>query len=305
MRASIFLLTVLTAQVFAKDRGHSRGDNRRELKKAKKGGKKGSQLRGDVFSFSQGSMGTGMGMGTTIAGMNGGGSTGIMNGGIQSGLQSGLQSGTQGGLQSGMQNGAQNGMQSETLTLSITNLSFNQPFSPFFVMVHNTNAQQLYAFGQPPSGPLALLAENGDPAPLVSFYNETNVGVSSVSAFSQGAPYLGGEALQFQVTVTDEFPLVTIASMAINTNDCFTSLNGLPLQRGMVLDVPGVDAGSEENNERCMSIPGPGCASMSTLNVRSGNGEGFVHVHRGFFGIGDLPADRYDWRNPMMRVVVS
>ena len=37
-------------------------------------------------------------------------------------------------------------------------------------------------------------------------------------------------------------------------------------------------------------------------NIASGNGEGFVHIHRGFFGKGDLSQSGYDWRNPMMRV---
>ena len=33
-----------------------------------------------------------------------------------------------------------------------------------------------------------------------------------------------------------------------------------------------------------------------------GGGEGFVHVHRGFFGIGDVLSQAgYDWRNPMVR----
>ena len=41
-------------------------------------------------------------------------------------------------------------------------------------------------------------------------------------------------------------------------------------------------------------------------NFSDGNGEGFVHVHRGFFGVGgELTAKGYDWRNPMMRVEVS
>jgi hypothetical protein len=94
--------------------------------------------------------------------------------------------------------------------------------------------------------------------------------------------------------------------MTINTNDCFTSINGAYLRPGMVLDLPGLDAGSEENNENCDSIPGPGCNGVSTENVRSGNGEGFVHIHRGFNGVGTLlPAEEYDWRNPMMRVVFS
>lgn len=191
------------------------------------------------------------------------------------------------------------------LSLTIINESFLQPFSPFFVMVHNSDAERLYVRGQPSSEPLALLAENGNPEPLVDYYTSNNDGVGSVTSFSEDAPYVGGESLQIEVEVSEEYPLVTIATMAINTNDCFTALNGAMLYPGQVLDLPGLDAGSEENNENCNSIPGPGCADIDGDNVRSGNGEGFVHVHRGFFGIGDLSADRYDWRNPMMRVVVS
>jgi hypothetical protein len=118
---------------------------------------------------------------------------------------------------------------------------------------------------------------------------------------------------EFGVTTSAEYPLVTIASMFVNTNDGFVSLNGRTLSPGDRITVAGYDAGSEENNEECISIPGPACAPDSG-NVRSGNGEGYVHVHRGFHGIGSavgtnsgnpLREDRYDWRNGMMVVEVS
>ena len=210
-----------------------------------------------------------------------------------------------GGKDSSSSDSSSDDNNTRTLTLTVINESFNQPFSGFFVMVHNSNAKRLYVRGQPSSEPLALLAENGDPAPLVQMYTDNDTGVASASAFSMGAPYFGGDSFQLEVEVSDDYPLVTIATMAIHTNDCFTALNGVNLNPGMVLDVPGLDAGSEENNEQCNSIPGPACASIIGENERSGNGEGFVHVHRGFFGIGSLPADRYEWRNPMMRVVVN
>jgi hypothetical protein len=193
----------------------------------------------------------------------------------------------------------------KTLTLTIIYQSFNQPFGGVFVMVHNADGPRIYRRGLPSSPALARLVEDGNPGPLVEFYTNNDNGVSSVFGFDDGAPYFGGETFQIQVDVSEEYPLVTIATMAINTNDCFTSINGAPLYPGMVLDLPGLDSGTEENNELCNSVPGPGCANIDTNNVISGNGEGFVHVHRGFFGIGDLAADRYDWRNPMMRVVVS
>jgi hypothetical protein len=93
-------------------------------------------------------------------------------------------------------------------------------------------------------------------------------------------------------------------SSAINTNDCFVAINGMKLEVGQVFTGPGYDSGSEANNENCNSIPGPACAAVDPSNQADGNGEGFVHVHRGFFGIGtDVPplrANRYDWRNPMV-----
>lgn len=173
-------------------------------------------------------------------------------------------------------------------------------------MVHDHTAQPLYIRGENATAELAVLAEDGNPGPLVNFYTQNDNGVLSVTSFSEGAPYFGGDRLTITVQTSRRFPLVTIATMAINTNDCFTSINGARLRRGMVLDLPGLDAGTEENNEMCNSIPGPGCLGVDETNERSGNGEGFVHVHRGFFGIGNLlPVQAYDWRNPMMRVVVS
>ena len=83
-----------------------------------------------------------------------------------------------------------------------------------------------------------------------------------------------------QAEVSEDYSLVIIAKMAIISNDCFPALNVVRLYPGMVLDLPGLDAGSEENDEECNSIPGPGCASIIGDNVISRNDEGFVRVHR-------------------------
>ena len=192
---------------------------------------------------------------------------------------------------------------SVTFKLQVTNIALRQPFSPFFVMVHDSRAR-LYEFGQEASPPLARLAEDGDPGPLVEYFKDKR-GVLKAFAHDTDAPYVGGETTEIEVTVNRRYPLVTIASMGINTNDLFVSLNGVRLYPGQVLYSDGLDAGSEENNEECGSIPGPACANRNATNVQSGNGEGFVHVHAGFHGIGSLPENRYDWRNPMMRVEVG
>lgn len=58
------------------------------------------------------------------------------------------------------------GMDTKMVTLKVTNLSYQQPFSPFFVMVHNSDAGPLYVPGQEASSALAILAEDGDPSKL-------------------------------------------------------------------------------------------------------------------------------------------
>ena len=143
---------------------------------------------------------------------------------------------------------------------------------------------------------------------------------------------MAGDTASIPITLGNGCDYVTIASMAINTNDCFVAINGERVQlRGMPRPLPdsqefilpGLDAGSEENNELCSSIPGPACGSG--LNARSGNGEGRVHVHRGrgLLGVNKgrllssedlsvrgvsgtpLEAGCYDLRNPMARVVIG
>eukprot|EP00545_Synedropsis_sp_CCMP1620_P007956 CAMPEP_0119006942 /NCGR_PEP_ID=MMETSP1176-20130426/2653_1 /TAXON_ID=265551 /ORGANISM="Synedropsis recta cf, Strain CCMP1620" /LENGTH=213 /DNA_ID=CAMNT_0006958979 /DNA_START=198 /DNA_END=839 /DNA_ORIENTATION=+ len=189
-----------------------------------------------------------------------------------------------------------------TLTLKITNISVRQPFAPFFAMTHNEMADPLYEFGSPSTDELAMLAETGNPAGLVGLYTAMD-GVGDVFAFNEGFPYFGGDSLSFEVNVSEDYPYVTIAAMAIHTNDCFVAINGMMLKKGDVLFLPGLDSGSEENNELCGSIPGPACSSVDG-NTADGNGEGFVHIHPGFFGIGNLPDGRYDWKNPMVQVKV-
>lgn len=63
------------------------------------------------------------------------------------------------------------------------------------------------------------------------------------------------------------------------------------------------DAGTETNNEDCAYIPGPACSDVPG-NMAAGDGEGYIHIHRGVHSIADLNASVYDWRNPVAEVVV-
>ena len=67
--------------------------------------------------------------------------------------------------------------------------------------------------------------------------------------------------------------------------------------------IPAYDAGSEADNELCAYRPGPPCGSVG---VRATEGvEGFVHIHAGIHGGGDLNPATYDWRNPVAKVSIQ
>lgn len=64
-------------------------------------------------------------------------------------------------------------------------------------------------------------------------------------------------------------------------------------------------AGTESNNELCTHIPGPAC-SATAGNEEDGPGEGYIHIHRGFKGVGgELSEADYDWKNPVAEVYIA
>ena len=91
----------------------------------------------------------------------------------------------------------------------------------------------------------------------------------------------------------------------IPTNDGFISLNSVEAPRygTAIYYSPGYDAGSETNDELCISIPGPTCGGEG--QSPGAGGEGYVHINRGTHGIGDLSPDVYDWHNPVARITIS
>ncbi|GBG34505.1 Hypothetical Protein FCC1311_107292 [Hondaea fermentalgiana] len=202
-----------------------------------------------------------------------------------------------------------------TVYLTVNNLSYMQPFSPFLVVVHNHYAPKLFVPGMPGPEGLGAIAEAGNTTMLEHVYSmddnvlESFVG-TNVPANANGT---------IEIRMNSDYPLVTIAAMCVNSNDCFVALNGAPIYNGAMYYEPAWDAGTEMNNELCTHVPGPACAA-GTGNARTEMGEGFVHVHRGFQGINvgrtDLTEDElgangeplgsmYDWRNPIMLVSMS
>jgi hypothetical protein len=183
--------------------------------------------------------------------------------------------------------------------VTITNLTRAQPLSPPVVASHSVKGPQLFVAGQPASAELAMVAQDAINGPLMSLL-EADPEVADVQQGAAAIPPGGSDTIV--VDAPSSFRLVSLASMLVNTNDGFIGVQHIAAPRTGVttLFVPAWDAGSEVNDEDCENIPGPACG-----NTESGQPEdGFVHIHNGVHGGGDLDPATYDWHNPVARIDV-
>jgi hypothetical protein len=169
----------------------------------------------------------------------------------------------------------------------------------------------LFTLGAPASAELATLAEEGATGPLAALLQATR-GVRAVA--DSGLPPTGfvgpGQAKTIVVPAGRGADHFSVAAMLIPTNDGFLALNGAPAPRGgevLTYFAPVYDAGSERNDELCASIPGPNfteCGGPGGGAQPAGGEEGYVHIHAGIHGIGDLDASARDWRNPVAQITI-
>ena len=158
--------------------------------------------------------------------------------------------------------------------ITFYNIAYNQPFSPILLSIHNRRAEPYFMSGEMASNGTALMAETGGTDLLQQEIEADAANVKEVLT-ANGPLFRGvGNVVEFEVDFDKRFRFFSFGTMAINTNDCFVGATRVRLTSGLRLTVPGYDAGSEENNELCSSMPGPACADIDTTNERSGNGEG-------------------------------
>jgi len=190
--------------------------------------------------------------------------------------------------------------------VTITNLTRGQQFTPILVARHKSNVK-LFELGKPAGTELAILAEEGDTAPLAAVLSALPGTGQVVTGSGLTNP---GASTTLIVEGRRGFGFLSVAAMLIPTNDGFFALNGAALPRGsdtLTLTAPAYDAGSERNDELCVSIPGPffaECGGSGGGAAPAGGEEGYVHIHAGIHGIGNLPAATRDWRNPVALITV-
>lgn len=193
--------------------------------------------------------------------------------------------------------------------VTITNITRGQQFTPFLLVAHRP-AVRLFKLGQPATAELATLAEEGDVAPLKAVLDANPSVAATVAGSGLTDP---GKSVTFTIRTRDGFDRLSIAAMLIPTNDAFVAVNGFDLdsvdhapRRRVTLFPVAYDAGSERNDELCASIPGPKFVECNGPGggEKVGNGEGFVHIHNGIHGVGDLDRAPRTWLNPVAEITV-
>lgn len=193
-------------------------------------------------------------------------------------------------------------------TVTLTNLTANQPLAPAAVILHD-GGYAAWRVGQPASAGLEVLAESGNPADL----NAEADADATVIASAAGAGVLGPGAsgdvtLEGVVGATAE---LEVAAMLVNTNDAWAGSSGLDLgslQMGDVLTVSltPYDAGTELNGETAGTVPGPAGGGEG---FNAANGEGFVAVHSGVVTsadglVGSALDESHRFQSPVAQVQV-
>ena len=199
--------------------------------------------------------------------------------------------------------------------VTVTNLTQGQPLTPAVVVTHTRDFHPLFSAGEPASPELIAIAEDADVEPMVQLLSQ-DANVNDVEVLQGSAPILTppdgpggfairpGESASVVVKFSGKAKFVSLVGMLANTNDAFYALNGVdgPGSGAVTYYEIAWDAGSEANNEDCQYVPGPACGNF--FDRAAEGAEGFVYVHSGIHGVGDLVPALHDWRNPVAKIVI-
>lgn len=185
-------------------------------------------------------------------------------------------------------------VQAAEYEVTITNAS-PQIFSPPVVVSHQAGVR-VFQVGSAPSAELAALAEDADAEGLIALLQTTG-GVRDV-AIGDGV-ILPGESATVRLDAGGSSRVFTVLGMLVTTNDTIYSARS-KVTRSKTFYGDAYDAGSEANTLSCNHIPGPPCGNGG-VRVTAG-AEGAVTISQGI-NRGSLRP--FDWRNPVMKVLVK
>ncbi len=189
--------------------------------------------------------------------------------------------------------------------VTVTNVTRGQIISPVVVASHRARFEPLFQLGAPASAELAAVAEDAILDPLISSLSNDPDVLDIQTLFGAAGPIMPGESASVIVDIMGRYRHLSMAGMLVTTNDAFFAVRGAraPAHGTRTYRSPAYDAGSEANTENCSDIPGPPCGNAE-VRVTQG-AEGYVHIHAGIHGTGDLVPSMHDWRNPVAEIKVT
>lgn len=178
--------------------------------------------------------------------------------------------------------------------VTVTNLTRGQIISPSVVATHKRNLAPLFTLGEPASYELAAIAEDANNDLLIELLTDDPKVKDVQTILGAMKVIMPGESASVVVDTGRKSRRFTVVGMLVTTNDAFFALNGVrgPRYGSKTYYSPAYDAGSEANNENCDVIPGPPCEDKTMKSTKSE--EGFVHIHSGIHGGGDLDPAKHD-----------
>lgn len=179
-----------------------------------------------------------------------------------------------------------------------TGMGSSQVLSPPVLATHRP-AVRMFQVGRTASSELAQIAEDAVNQPMLD-----RLGASEhvYSALQGGGVIAPGQSATYLIEAAPGFPLLSLATMLVNTNDGFTGLDSfrLPRRGEETLLVGAYDAGSEQNTELVEHIPGPCCGNPFVRVPTAAR----IRHHPGILGIGDLDPAVWGWQGPVAKVTV-
>lgn len=204
--------------------------------------------------------------------------------------------------------------------VTITNITKGKILSPAVVASHKQGLSPLFVLGEPASIDLAGVAEDADLPPLIQSLQADPKVIEVGTVMGVYGPILPGETASIRVSAGKNYKSnrISIVGMLVTTNDAFYGLNAASAPstsyfrkfgKSEMYLVPAYDSGTEFNSESCEFIPSPPCMQHKHDPREA---EGYVYIHNGIHGVGDLDDDGFlkldplifDWQNPVAKISI-
>lgn len=183
--------------------------------------------------------------------------------------------------------------------VTITNATSKHVITPPLIVIHNRHFE-LFEVATAANAGLAIQAETGSPAVIA---DEARGSRGVYKVIVGDGPILYGNKASYDFRAPKNAK-ISVTAMLATTNDAFTAISSKSLpKRSVSYMAETYDAGSEDNNELCIDIPGPPCGGTNAAN--DNDGEGFISIHSGVSGVGDLAPANLDWRGATSIVTIT